>query len=102
MLLANIFGPDVIVVVLIILAVLLFGSQAPKLARNVGLAGREFRKAQEDAEKDAAAEAAKKAAAAPAAVPQSADSDKVTLSKAELDALLTEREERARRQASSS
>ncbi len=102
MLLANIFGPDVIVVVLIILAVLLFGSQAPKLARNVGLAGREFRKAQEDAEKDAAAEAAQKAAAAPAAVPQSADSDKITLSKAELDALLTEREERARRQASSS
>ncbi|MCU4185084.1 twin-arginine translocase TatA/TatE family subunit [Acidiferrimicrobium sp. IK] len=98
MVLANIFGPDLGIVAVVIIAILLFGSQAPKIARNMGLAGREFRKAQEEAERDAAS----KAAAAPPAVPQATADDKVTLSRSELDALLAEREARAKREASSS
>lgn len=42
--LADIFGPDLLVV-LIVLAVVLFGGAAiPKLARNLGSAKREFEK----------------------------------------------------------
>ena len=119
MFMGNIFGPDLGIIVIILLVVVLGGSRLPKLARNVGTAGREFRKAQQEAEEEAeqaerekaarAAAAALPAAAPPAAVPPAvtastapapAAGDSVTLSRAELDALLTEREERARREAS--
>ena len=80
MLLANIFGPDVIIVV-VIAVVLLFGAgQLPKLARSVGEASKEFKKSQAEAEQQPSAD------------------DKITLSKSELDALLAEREARARRE----
>jgi sec-independent protein translocase protein TatA len=108
---ANIFGPDLGIVVVIILVVLLGGSQLPKIARNVGTAGREFRKAQqeaeEDAERDRAAKAAKAAVQGPPAVapapPVSAPAtpsgeQSITLSMSELDALLKAREEQARRE----
>ncbi len=106
MVIANIFGPDLGIVAVVIIAILLFGSQAPKLARNMGLAGREFRKAQEEAEREAQAAAAASPPGAvptlPAAVPPIEDGDRITLSRAELDALLTEREARARREGSPS
>lgn len=93
-------------IVLVILVIVLFGgSQLPKIARNMGSAGKEFRKAQEEAERDAETKEKTAPAAtppAPVAVAQSTSDDKVTLSKTELDALLAEREERARRQASAS
>ena len=93
MVLANIFGPDLLVV-LVIAVVLLFGAgQLPKLARSVGEASREFKKSQEEAE----AEAKAKPVAAPSPVLPAAD-DKITLSKSELEALLAEREARARRE----
>jgi sec-independent protein translocase protein TatA len=102
---ANLFGPDLGIVVVVILVVLLGGSQLPKIARNVGTAGREFRKAQQEAEEDAAKEAAAKAAAAatPAAPlpPAGATGDSVQLSRAQLDALLKEREEQVRRETGS-
>src|SRR5947209_18962164 len=80
MLVANIFGPDVIIVV-VIAVVLLFGAgQLPKLARSVGEASKEFKKSQHEAEQEPAPD------------------DKITLSKAELDALLAEREARAKRE----
>jgi sec-independent protein translocase protein TatA len=80
MLLANIFGPDVIIVV-VIAVVLLFGAgQLPKLARSVGEASKEFKKSQHEAEQ------------------QPSGDDKITLSKSELDALLAEREARAKRE----
>jgi sec-independent protein translocase protein TatA len=67
---ANIFGPDLGIIIVVILVVLLGGSQLPKIARNVGTAGREFRKAQQEAEDEAerekAAKAAREAANAPA------------------------------------
>jgi sec-independent protein translocase protein TatA len=113
---ANIFGPDLGIVVLIILLVVVFGSQLPKIARNVGMAGKEFRKAQqeaeEEAERDRAAKAASAAAAPPAppAVGPAAPppplvaptrEESVTLTRSELDALLRAREEQTRRDSTS-
>ena len=57
---ANIFGPDLGIVVVIILIVLVGGSQLPKIARNVGAAGKEFRKAQQEADEEAEREKAAK------------------------------------------
>ncbi|MEI6453519.1 MAG: twin-arginine translocase TatA/TatE family subunit [Actinomycetes bacterium] len=42
--LANIFGPDLIVVGVVIVAVLFGGSKIPKLARSLGSAKTEFEK----------------------------------------------------------
>ena len=61
-----------ILVVLVALIFLFGASQIPKLARNLGEASREFRKAHEDA-----------APATPAAPAQ----DQVTISRSQLDAL---------------
>src|ERR1700716_767542 len=91
---ANIFGPDVMIVV-IIAVVLLFGAgQLPKLARSVGEASKEFKKSQQEAEQEAKAQAAAQQA-------HPASDDKITLSKTELDALLAEREARSRRETDS-
>jgi len=54
MIVANIFGPDLGYVVIIVLVVMLGGSQLPKIARNIGTAGKEFRKAQREAEEEEA------------------------------------------------
>jgi sec-independent protein translocase protein TatA len=120
---ANIFGPDLGIVLVIILLVVIFGSQLPKLARNVGMAGKEFRKAQQEAEEEAERNRASKASAAaspaPSAVvppppavgpgptvtpPVAAPSreESVTLTRSELDALLRAREEQAKRDPSAS
>ncbi len=79
------FGaPELIVLLLVIL--LLFGStKLPKLARSLGEAQKEFKKGV--AEVDAPAPA------------RPAGEEKVTMTKAELDALLAEREAQARRDA---
>ncbi len=42
--LADIFGPDLLVVLLVIAVVLFGGAAIPKLARNLGSAKREFEK----------------------------------------------------------
>jgi len=101
MVLANIFGSDGLIVVVIALVVIFGGSQLPKIARNVGSAGREFRKAQAEAEAEEAAKAAKAkdstppavtaAPVAPAAAAEPKVEDNVTLSRADLEALLNER-----------
>jgi sec-independent protein translocase protein TatA len=126
---ANIFGPDLGIIVLVILVVLIGGSQLPKIARNVGIAGKEFRKAQqeaeEDAERDRQAKAAKEsgsamaippAASQPAegaaqatpptasqggqpATPPAAEGN-ISLTPAELEALLRAREQQVRREGS--
>jgi sec-independent protein translocase protein TatA len=93
MILANIFGPDVIIV-LVIAVVLLFGAgQLPKLARSVGEASKEFKKSQQEADQQVAEQQAQADPPKPAAA-----DDKITLTKAELDALLAEREAKAKRE----
>jgi sec-independent protein translocase protein TatA len=114
---ANLFGPDLGYVVIIILVVLVGGSQLPKIARNVGMAGKEFRSAQRESEQEAeqahsgqassasrsvpsgvpAAPAAVRVSA-PAVPPTPAGDGAVTLSRADLDELLKAREEQVRRQ----
>lgn len=42
--LAEIFGPDLIIVIIVIAVVLFGGSQIPKLARSLGSAQSEFKK----------------------------------------------------------
>lgn len=108
MMLANFFGSDGVIVLIIAIVVIFGGSQLPKIARNVGTAGKEFRKAQQEAEEDARAQAAARAVAQTPAVPPApvappavdaspgasetpAASDNVTISRAELEALLDER-----------
>jgi Sec-independent protein translocase protein TatA len=66
---ANIFGPDLGIVMVVILLVVVFGSQLPKIARNAGMAGREFRKAQQEAEDDAERDRVSKAASAATVTP---------------------------------
>jgi sec-independent protein translocase protein TatA len=135
---ANLMGGDGLIVLVIAIVVLLGGSQLPKIARNVGIAGKEFRKAQEEAEEDANRQKQAKAAgqatsaapqppppqplpappvaappvvtappvaataeAAPAGVsPAAAAGDaSITLTPAQLDALLKAREEQVRGEA---
>jgi Sec-independent protein translocase protein TatA len=102
-------------VVVIALIVLVGGSQLPKIARNVGLAGKEFRKAQTEAEAEAEAKEAAAAAAppppiaiattpAPAPAPPAAApaaEPAITLTPAQLDALLKAREDQVRTEGTS-
>jgi len=77
--------PELIIILVVVL--LLFGStRLPKLARSLGEASREFKKGvseQDDEE-------------APASSPPAGDpNEQVTMSRAELDAMLAERERNA-------
>ena len=99
--LANFFGPDVIIVIVVVV-VLFGGSQIPKLARGLGEASKEFRKATEDEEAKAPAPTADPVPPAPlppASLPPAQAEETITMTKAELDALLAEREAHARRDA---
>ncbi len=86
---ANILGPDAVIIVVLVVVLIFGANKLPKLARNVGEASKEFKKAQAEAD----AEAAKQELVKPSV------DDRVTLSKSELDALLAEREAKARREA---
>lgn len=81
----NIGAPELIIVLIIIL--LVFGStKLPKLARSMGEASREFKKGVADPDKDGSP-----------AESRARPDEPVTMSRAELDALLAEREAQARR-----
>ena len=76
-------APELIIFLLVIL--LLFGStKLPKLAKSLGEAQKEFKKGIADADEPA---------------PKALAEEKVTMTKAELDAMLAEREARARKDA---
>lgn len=78
----NVGAFELIIVLVVVL--LLFGStRLPKLAKSLGEAQKEFKKGVADAD-------------GPAPAKPAAD-DRVTLTKAELDAMLAEREAQARR-----
>lgn len=78
-------------IIVLVVVLLLFGStRLPKLARSMGEASKEFKKGVNDGSRG-------DDPARPAAIPD--PDEKVTLTKAELDALLAEREAQARRDA---
>ena len=78
-------APELIIILVVVL--LLFGStKLPKLAKSLGEAQKEF----------------KKGVADPDAPPPPKAEEKVTMTKAELDALLAEREAQARKDGSPS
>ena len=115
---ANIFGPDLGIVVVIIILVVLFGSQLPKIARNVGMAGpgvpqgpargrrgrragtgRQGRRQRPRPLRFRAARPHRRLGpAATSGAASRASEEKVTLTRSELDALLKAREEQARRE----
>ena len=80
-------GPTELIIILLIVLLLFGGAKLPKLARSLGEAKKEFEKGTDEAA------SAKK---------NEAEEEKVTMTKAELDALIAEREANARRQATSS
>jgi sec-independent protein translocase protein TatA len=83
--LAEIIGPDLLII-LAIVALLFGGSQLPKFARSLGSAKREF----EAGIREGGSEQGH-----PAETPNPGD-EKVTMTRAELDALIAEREARGR------
>jgi sec-independent protein translocase protein TatA len=54
MMLAEILGPDLLIVVIVIAVVLFGGAAIPKLARNLGSAKNEFEKGVKEGDKDKA------------------------------------------------
>lgn len=85
-------GTTELIIVLLIVVLIFGGAKLPKLARSLGEAKSEFEKSTKtDHKKDA-----KEAAAALEAAKLNGD-EKVTLSKSELEALLVEREQKAKR-----
>ena len=87
----NLGAPELIIILLI--AVLVFGgAKLPKLARSLREAKDEFEKGSDESKKDES----KRKDTSPKALSHG-DDDKITLSKSELDALLAERELKAKR-----
>ncbi|HEX3393410.1 MAG TPA: twin-arginine translocase TatA/TatE family subunit [Acidimicrobiales bacterium] len=81
----NLGAPELVAILIIVF--LLFGAtRLPKLARSLGEASKEFKKGVEDSEREHKSSAPR-------------PDDKVTMTNAELDALLAEREARGRRDA---
>ncbi|MBA3266651.1 MAG: twin-arginine translocase TatA/TatE family subunit [Acidimicrobiia bacterium] len=79
-------GPTELLIVLAIVFLLFGATRLPKLARSLGQASKEFKKGVNDADHDDA-------------VPGPNPDEKVNMTHAELDALLAEREARARKDA---
>ena len=82
-------GPTELIIILVIVLLLFGAARLPKLARSLGEASREFKKGVSEREQEE--EAAQTASSAPATDPN----EQVTMSRAELDALLAERERNA-------
>jgi sec-independent protein translocase protein TatA len=80
------FGPTELIIILIIVLLLFGSTRLPKLAKSLGEAKKEFEKSQDE----------------PAEVEKKSGAETVTMSKADLDALIAEREAKARRDATSS
>jgi TatA/E family protein of Tat protein translocase len=90
------FISDTGMVVAVIAFVALFGaSHIPKLARNLGEAGKEFRKARAEFETTGSAVPASAVPASALPIAVGASEDRITLTRAQLDELLTSRNVRA-------
>ncbi len=79
-------GPPELLIILLIVFLLFGATRLPKLAKSLGEASKEFKKGIAESEKEQGPPAPK-------------PDDKVTMTSAELEALLAEREARARRDA---
>ena len=89
----NLGAPELLIILLVVL--LLFGgTKLPKLARSLGQAQKEFKSGMDDPDKDKTDKTDK-------AEKQetNASGDNVTMSKADLEALIAEREAKARDEA---
>jgi sec-independent protein translocase protein TatA len=101
-------GPLELIIILVVVLLLFGSTKLPKLARSIGEASKEFKKGVNEGanESGGASVNGAKSNTAPAAAqsniatPAAAPDDKVTMTKAELDALLAaEREAQARKDA---
>src|SRR5438477_398439 len=94
-------GPTELIIILVIVLLLFGSTRLPKLAKSLGEASREFKKGTNDREEEEAkatqsAPTGPTTPAAPAPPPPASDpNEQVTMSRAELDALLAERERSA-------
>src|SRR5438270_3641275 len=97
-------GPTELIIILVIVLLLFGTTRLPKLARSLGEASKEFKKGVNEREqREQEEQAAQTASAAPPAptaptapsVPATDPNEQVTMSRAELDALLAERERNA-------
>src|SRR5438874_6027251 len=98
-------GPTELIIILVIVLLLFGAARLPKLARSLGEASKEFKKGVNEREQEEAAQATQSTPVAPTTPgappppppPASADNpdEQVTMSRAELDALLAERERNA-------
>ncbi len=75
-------GPTELIIILVIVLLLFGSTRLPKLARSLGQASKEFKEGVKDGTKDA-----------PAVDPD----EPVTMTRAELDAMLAERESQSRK-----
>lgn len=80
-------GPLELIIVLVVVLLLFGSTKLPKLARSIGEASQEFKKGVSEGGKNDA----------PASDSRPKPTDKVTMTQAELDALLAEREAQARK-----
>ena len=78
-------GPPELLIILAIVLLVFGGAKLPKLARSLGEAQKEFKKGVAEADEPPAARALSE--------------EKVTMTRAELDAMLAEREAQARKDA---
>src|SRR3954449_4019217 len=81
-------GPTELIIILVIVLLLFGTTRLPKLARSLGEASREFKKGTEEREREEQAKAAQTTPPPAPVAPTSESSDQVTMSRAELDALL--------------
>ena len=94
-------GPTELIIILVIVLLLFGAARLPKLARSLGEASREFKKGVGEREEEEAAKATQSAPTAPTTPPAPAPpppgdpNEQVTMSRAELDAMLAERERNA-------
>jgi len=98
-------GPTELIIILVIVLLLFGTTRLPKLARSLGEASKEFKKGVNEREQEEAAQATQSAPVAPTAPPAPPPpappaaagnpDEQVTMSRAELDALLAERERNA-------
>src|SRR5436305_5003788 len=97
-------GPTELIIILVIVLLLFGSTRLPKLAKSLGEASKEFKKGVNEREQEeqaaqttpAAPPPAPAPSAPPVATPPASDpNEQVTMSRAELDALLAERERSA-------